>query len=221
MPLEPCQISKIEFSAKIVNCWKLLTIYTKNSILDAWKGSENASKHYQNSTPSQSFWKNGLLINKCTAWKLSVIGVVLVRILSDSDWIRTRKTPNTDTFHAVMLCWSGVFFLAICFCFRCLFNQLIQPVLRHKFNQGRNKHKNFFLLWPMKVCHSLYIALYCFIYCYIFPLFIYLFICLFVLFIYLFIYLLVYLFAYWHVSKKERWGIVCDKLYLYSSMGWL
>ena len=58
--------------------------------------------------------------SKCeniTAWKVSVFGVFLVRIFLHSDWIRrysvslrirsecaktrTRKTPNTDTFHAV------------------------------------------------------------------------------------------------------------------------
>ena len=51
-----------------------------------------------------------------TAWKVSVFGVFLVRIFPHSDWIRrdvslliyfecrkirTRKTPNADTFHAV------------------------------------------------------------------------------------------------------------------------
>ena len=38
---------------------------------------------------------------KCIAWKLFVLGVFLVRIFPHSDWIRTRKTPNTDTFQAV------------------------------------------------------------------------------------------------------------------------
>ena len=36
-----------------------------------------------------------------TAWKGSVFGVFLVRIFPHLDWIRTRKTSNTDTFHAV------------------------------------------------------------------------------------------------------------------------
>ena len=31
---EPCQISKMELSLKIVNGWKLLTISAKSSILD-------------------------------------------------------------------------------------------------------------------------------------------------------------------------------------------
>ena len=36
-----------------------------------------------------------------TAWKVSVFGLFLVRIRSECGKIRTRKTPNTDTFHAV------------------------------------------------------------------------------------------------------------------------
>ena len=43
---------------------------------------------------------NGLEV-KFSAREVSVFGVFLVRILSHSDWIWTRKTPNTDTFHAV------------------------------------------------------------------------------------------------------------------------
>ena len=35
------------------------------------------------------------------SWKVSVFRVFLVCIFLHSDWIRTRKTPNTDTFHAV------------------------------------------------------------------------------------------------------------------------
>ena len=34
---------------------------------------------------------------------MSIFGVFLVRIFPHSDWIRTRKTPNTDTFHAVLV----------------------------------------------------------------------------------------------------------------------
>ena len=46
----------------------------------------------------------------CTAWKVSVFGVILVRIFVHSHWFRiqsecgkrqTKITPNTDTFHAV------------------------------------------------------------------------------------------------------------------------
>ena len=37
------------------------------------------------------------------AWKVSVFGVFLVCIFPHSDWIRTRKTLNTDTFHAVAM----------------------------------------------------------------------------------------------------------------------
>ena len=38
----------------------------------------------------------------CTTWEMCVFGVTLVRILSHSDWIRTRRTSNTDTFYAAM-----------------------------------------------------------------------------------------------------------------------
>ena len=56
----------------------------------------------------------------CTAWKVFVFRVILVRIFPHSDWIRrdrysvslriqyecgkirTRKTPNMDTFHIVL-----------------------------------------------------------------------------------------------------------------------
>ena len=38
-----------------------------------------------------------------TAWKVSVFGVFLVRIFSHLDWKRTRKTPNTNNFHAAEL----------------------------------------------------------------------------------------------------------------------
>ena len=38
-----------------------------------------------------------------TAWKMSVFGVILVRIFPYSDWIRTRITPNRSTFYAVCL----------------------------------------------------------------------------------------------------------------------
>ena len=41
------------------------------------------------------------LLQNITAWKVSVFGVFLVCIFPHLDWIRTRKTSNTDTFHAV------------------------------------------------------------------------------------------------------------------------
>ena len=52
---------------------------------------------------------------QCSTWhcvKVSVFGVILVRIFLHSDWkkyekIRTRITPNTDTFYAV---WTFIKF---------------------------------------------------------------------------------------------------------------
>ena len=37
---EPCQISKMELYAQIVNGFQPLTIIEKSSILDVWQGSE-------------------------------------------------------------------------------------------------------------------------------------------------------------------------------------
>ena len=63
------------------------------------------------------FFENKLIETKCIlnqisversnfsvvdiAWKVPIFGVFLVCIFPDLDWIRTRKAPNTDTFHAV------------------------------------------------------------------------------------------------------------------------
>ena len=41
---EPCQTSKMEVFAKIVNGFSFLTIFLKLSILDVWQDSEFASE---------------------------------------------------------------------------------------------------------------------------------------------------------------------------------
>ena len=46
---EPCQTSKMEHFAKIVNAFQLLTIFAKHSILYVWLGSECACGQFQNS----------------------------------------------------------------------------------------------------------------------------------------------------------------------------
>ena len=38
-----CQICKIDCSTKVVNSWKLLTIFIKGIILDVWQGPKYAS----------------------------------------------------------------------------------------------------------------------------------------------------------------------------------
>ena len=65
----------------------------------------------------------GTIWYKYTTWKVSVFGVILVRIFPHSDWIwrddpylsifspnagkkRTRITPNTSTFYAVACVWA-------------------------------------------------------------------------------------------------------------------
>ena len=40
---EPCQISKMEFFAKIVNGYKRISFFVKHFILDVWLDSEYAS----------------------------------------------------------------------------------------------------------------------------------------------------------------------------------
>ena len=40
---EPCQTSKMECFAKIVNGLKLLIIFAKRSVLDVWQGSKYTS----------------------------------------------------------------------------------------------------------------------------------------------------------------------------------
>ena len=43
-----------------------------------------------------------------TVWKVSVFGVFLVCTQPECGKIRTRKTPNTDTFHAVLLTYFSL-----------------------------------------------------------------------------------------------------------------
>ena len=40
MYLEPCKTSEVERFVKIVNCFQLLIIFAKRSILDVWQGFE-------------------------------------------------------------------------------------------------------------------------------------------------------------------------------------
>ena len=87
---EPCQTSKIDHFVNIGNVFQLLTIFARSSILDVWQCSEYASEWY-------------FIV---TAWKVSVFEV----FQPECGKIQTRKTPNTDTFHAVwvILEWNMV-----------------------------------------------------------------------------------------------------------------
>ena len=66
----------------------------------------------------RAFSQNSSLLMNHTTWKMSIFGVFLVGIFPHSDWIQnsvslciqsecgktqTRKTPSTDTFHAVLI----------------------------------------------------------------------------------------------------------------------
>ena len=44
---EPCQTSKTEFFAEIVNVWKVLINFAKSFIVDVWYGSEYTSAWYE------------------------------------------------------------------------------------------------------------------------------------------------------------------------------
>ena len=59
-------------------------------------------------------WHAKLKSTFTTAWKVSVLRVVLVVIFPYSDWIRTRKTPNTDTLTAVICVFNSKTTLKIC-----------------------------------------------------------------------------------------------------------
>ena len=55
-------------------------------------------------------WIHLMIMTPTTGWKVSVFGVILVRIFPHSDWIQfeygkiwMRITPNTNTFYAVNL----------------------------------------------------------------------------------------------------------------------
>ena len=48
------------------------------------------------------------MTEKLTAWKVFVFRVSLVRIQSKCEEIRTRKTPNMNTFHAVTVTSNAV-----------------------------------------------------------------------------------------------------------------
>ena len=84
--------------------WKLIP--SKSVIgFDSFGSRQSPASHKADSLESQ------LKYNICTAWKLSVFGVILVCKFPHSDWIRrytecgkilTRKSPNTDTFHVVI-----------------------------------------------------------------------------------------------------------------------
>ena len=112
---EPSRTSKLELFSKIVNGWKPLTIFAESFILDVRLGSKYVSEHYafsfffffekknqgsQHCVKSVHMWSfsdsyfPAVGLNTETYW-------VFLRIQCKCGKIQTRKTPNTDTFHAV------------------------------------------------------------------------------------------------------------------------
>ena len=85
----------------IVVCWPYLKMLRTSSLgcTSSWNKLSVVifKKYYQTS--------RYYLVRRSTytAWKVSVFGVFLVRFSPHSDWIRTRKILNADTFHAVLV----------------------------------------------------------------------------------------------------------------------
>ena len=88
---KPGRTSKMKCLEKLVNSDKPLTSFAKNSILDVWKGSEYASENHSSTNPAGSFKFTN------TVWKVSVLGVFLIRTFPHSDWIR-RNTQFLSIF---------------------------------------------------------------------------------------------------------------------------
>ena len=107
-----------------VNIWFLFRCHALTGLCTCnagWEGQICNKKHGMHFTTIEStictshFKQKILSIIIITAWKVSVFGVIHVRIFPHSNWIRevslriqseygkirTRITPNTDTFHTV------------------------------------------------------------------------------------------------------------------------
>ena len=97
-----------------------------------------------------------------TAWKVSVFGDFLVRIFLHSDWIRNRKTPNTDTFYAVVFIHIYLYILILCKFWlqllninykRMYFGSIFQNLIRIKFWNIVSSVLIFsFLCWNLETC---------------------------------------------------------------------
>ena len=69
-------------------------------------------------------------------WKVSILGVCLVDIFQRSAWIRTRRTPNMDTFYALRVTYIFKVFLA---------KYIMVVWLSNLINYSKNK------LWPLQL----------------------------------------------------------------------
>ena len=93
---KPTQTSNMELFVKIIICWKESIIFIRSSILDIWLASEHASELLRKKCPySELFWS-----------AFSRIYSVSLRIQSECGKMRTRLSPNTNTFHPV---WLGFY----------------------------------------------------------------------------------------------------------------
>ena len=71
---EPCQASKMELFAKLVNGWKLFTVLTESSIIDAWRGSQHSTVIPETLEPLPKF--------KVTFESSFIIIIIIITIIS-------------------------------------------------------------------------------------------------------------------------------------------
>ena len=120
-----CMKSQICVFILLIICYLIIFSSTPFWVVGYWVNTYPqgivASKPTIISTKGTSF--NSL--KHCTARKVSVFGIFLARFHFECGNKRTRKTPNTDTFHAVFtmiigwwstrISWIYVLFSWICF----------------------------------------------------------------------------------------------------------
>ena len=84
------------------------TIHEKKSLAaeNTLEGTMKLDRRDPRNLPNSLWIKSHL----STVWKVSVFGVILVHIFPHSDWIRTRITPNADTFYSVIIFIYETFF---------------------------------------------------------------------------------------------------------------
>ena len=73
-------------------------MFSQKFVQTGLKNTRLVKKRYLRA--NHKFFTN-VTLKSCNAQKMSVFGVILVRIQSECRKIKTRITPNTGTFHAV------------------------------------------------------------------------------------------------------------------------
>ena len=78
-----------------------------------------------------------------TAWKVFVLGDFLFCIFPHSFWIRNRKIPNTDTFHAVQPLLNSIHIFVILFIIVYIYSNILFAPLHWRFKVGTGFKKTF------------------------------------------------------------------------------